>query len=475
MISDIFFLLFANTVFLFSGFFTTRILGADPEMGLLPRLGLYYMAGLGAISFQMFLFSLLSIPFSVVMISTPWILLTVWAVYRDGAAVKRAGMSMFFQGLGWPEKVFLLVIASQVVYAFVYSPLMLITGWDSWQTWFFKARAFYLDSGVSSVFFKEPLVHPDYPLLIPLSASWIYLCVGEANEQMARVIYPLQFVSLLGIFYHLVKKATSSSNAIFFTALLSLTPVVMLHSAGFPGRVPGFANRDFVGYADLALATYFMAACGFLFAYLSHGRKNHLFLAALFLGIGAWTKDEGLAFALFASIVVVFTYVFSGKRPQLKDILIFLGTVALIAAPWLLYKLFLGIPGEYEGHTNLAEMWRNMGRLPHILISFERYMFELTSVSNFTWYAYFLTTLLSLPALFRRPFIHIHALILAQFSIYVFIYVVTFLDLGFHLATSIDRVVLHLIPMAMFMAAVNYHMLTGRAQTLLKSIRSRRD
>ncbi len=454
---DLFLLSLAIAFFFISGRVLVHFIDREDELGLglFQGAAISFMLGLGAISLQMFIYSVISIPFNIPYIIAPWVPLSAYALL-SGKAIKpsKRERNDFLSEAGFVGIFLLAVIASQVIYAFLYGPMPTISAWDSFQTWFFKANAFFKDKGVTASFFNIPLAHPDYPLLIPLSAAWVYTCLGHINDELVRVIYPLQYLSLLIIFYYLVKKAASTRSGLLFTALLSITPILMVHAAGLPVRVGELYTEDFVGYADLALSAYFVAAGGFFYLYVIEGKTAQLVLTALFLGLGAWTKDEGFVFALLGGAVFIAHLISSGKTPFKKG-LSFALILAAVMGPWVIYKMVLKIPGEYERSVTLSTFTSNLKRLPAIFRFMKFILFEKVALYNFTWYAYVAANIVNWRGAFRRPLLFVNMIIIGQISVYIFIYIITFLDLDFHLKTSFDRLALQLVPLAIFTVAIN--------------------
>lgn len=450
-------LLFAVGVFFLSGSLILKLGGAARlSMGWFVRLSVAFMLGLGAVSLELLAYSVSSVPYSIVTVLIPWAALSALLALLPAKREAPPGSSGagFFKGIGWLERVFLLVIVSQAAYSFSYAMLFPVTGWDSWQTWFFKARVFFTDGGLKREFFlTNDLIHADYPLLIPLAVTWVYVAVGKTHEIMARLIFPLQYVSLLGVFYYLVSTATTRHNALLFTSMLSLTHIIMRHAADFPIKIPGVPTMDFVGYADLALAAYFVAAGGFFYLYMRRESGPHIFLFALFLGMGAWTKDEGVAFAAFGSALAL-AHMLSKRRP-FSEFFILILALALTAGPWFVYKTAAHIPQENRGGLTLANAMAHRDLIPEILRSFYDVMFINIRAFNFIWYLYPLTAVLNLRCFFSKPLVFLNIMLAAQFAVYVLVYVTSSIDLTVHISTSVERVVMHMVPLAMFISAVN--------------------
>lgn len=461
MIMD--FLLFAVAigVLILSGLITLNFMekGEGSDFGIGVRFAVSFMLGLGIVSLQMFFYSTLSIPFGFFSIALPWVALTAFSFlsleWRDSFFTRLKGTDLSrWRNIAWYEWILLLIMVSQIVYTFVYALLMPVSGWDALGIWFFKARGFFWERKVSVSFLLNNPAHPDYPLLIPLSIAWIYTSMGKINDHLAKILYPLQYVSLLIIFYYLLRKISSRKNALFFTTLLSLTPLLLIHAGGLPVSLGELYSGDFVGYADITLSVYFMGFCGFLYLYLLNRNRGFLAIAVLFLGMGAWTKNEGLTFAM---IGVCFIALCCSKE-LMSNRLFFLktaGMLSVVVMPWFIYKLYLGISSEYLGNINLSVISGNTNRLSVILKKTGEFMFGKIALFNFTWYGYALLSLINWRGFLHRPLSVLQAMFVSQLFVYITVYMITPHDIVWHLNTSLDRLLLHLTPLAMLITAVN--------------------
>jgi len=426
------------------------------DFGIWARLAVSFMLGLGIISMQMFIYSILSIPFSFFNIAILWIALTAcsYLVY-DRRSSFFAHFKAFdiscLHNLKWYDAILLLIIASQVMYAFTCAFLMPLSGWDALAIWFFKARGFFIEKKISPAFLLNAASHPDYPLLIPLSVAWIYISVGKLNDHMAKIMYPLQYVSLLIIFHYLLKKISSHNNALLFTTLLSLTPRLMFHSGGFPAMSVELFDYDYIGYADITLSIYFVSFCGFLYLFLLNQNYFFFTIAVLFLGMGAWTKNEGLTFALIGVCLIAPCFSNEPRRRLLAISVI----LAVFVLPWLAYRLYFGIPGEYFNNLSFTVIPGNISRLSVIVKAMGKYMFGHITSFSFTWHGYILTSLINWRGFLHRPLFVLQAMLLSQIAIYIFIYMISPHDIVWHLHTSLDRLLLHMLPLAMLITAIN--------------------
>ncbi len=451
--------LFALAVYFISGYAVLSFVPRTVRPGLPPltMAALCFVLGLGAVTLQMFLYSLAGLYYGALNVSVPWLALGAFAFARarkEERAQPCAGGCCALRETGIIGAALLVIILSQVCYAFIHALAVPITGWDAVQTWFFKATAFFADGRVKASFFSwDELVHPGYPLLVPLSGTWIYVALGKVSDQAARILYPLQFISLLVIFHYVLKRVSSARLALVFTAMLSLTPIIMVHAGGLSEKIGGLYSGDYVGYADLILTVYFLAAGGFLHLYAKERTDGFLILTALSLGLAAWTKDEGLIFMIIG--VATTCGLLLSQRRGARPIITFVLIVAATALPWQFYKTGLSMAAHQDARISLSYALEKLHRLPVILAFFKFIMFQKTPLFNFTWYLFILAAVLNWRGFSRRPLALLYILLFAQFAAYVLVYMITVLDLNFHLATSCDRLVMQLTPLCLLITAIN--------------------
>ncbi len=457
---DLFLFAIGAGVFFISGFSVMRLIDPRSELGfnLAAKAGAYFLAGLGVVSLQMFLYSLAGIGFGFLSIAMPWVALSAFIAYkgRKGAAVgTSAPASTGFDRYCAP---FFIIIAVQLLYSFIYAPALPVSGWDSWAIWFLKAKVFFIEGGVPAGFLTDPSFgysHPDYPLMVPLAVSWIYTVAGGVDDSIARLLYPLQYAALLFVFYHFVKTAGGARVGLLFTALLSLTPILVMHGTGLPVKVGGLYTGDYAGYADLALSACFMASASFIYLYLRDGKTAQFLCAVLFLSIGAWTKNEGLTFALIGLLILWAGSLRAGEKAGYL-ITASIAVFALFVGPWAVYKAGLLIGSEYAGRAGQAASADGLARLAVIIRYLARNLFLFTGLFSFTWWLWMAGSLINIRGQIKLPILSLNVLALGQLGVYVFVYMITPADLEWHLQTSLDRLSLQLLPLFLMISAVNF-------------------
>lgn len=463
----------ALLVFFASGRAVLRL--ADPAgrlgAGCAASVAISFMLGMGVVSLQLFFYSLAAVPFGPVAVILPWAALyAAAAVYKPmRSLITPAGPGgscsvASEEGPGWAGWPAVIIIAVQVLYVFSFATLLPLRGWDAWSIWFLKARAFYVNGGVTAAFLKDPSYaysHPDYPLMVPLSAAWVYAAGGKVAETAAKVLYPVQFACMLAIFHYAASRASDKRLALVFTALLSLTPVVVIHSAGLPVAIGGLYLGDYVGYADLTLSICFLASGAFAYRYMNTDGVESLALAALFLAAGAWTKNEGLSFAAIGFIVLSAWTLYTRGANGVRRVITLAVILAVFILPWFIYKSHLHLSSEFSGRAGTLFSSGAPERFIVIIKYFARYFFVKPSLYNFTFYIYFITIPLAWRGFFPKRLFALNTLVFGQFAVYILVYMITPAEINWHLSTSLDRLVLHLAPLAMMTSAVNVASVLG--------------
>jgi hypothetical protein len=314
--------------------------------------------------------------------------------------------------------------------------------WDAWAIWNLHAR-----------------------LLLRGGPEWAHLYTHNIYDGLQD--YPVLLPSLVAAGWTI---AGSESTAIpaFLGALFTLGVIVLLVSSisSLAGDGRGFAiglvllgTTDFIWQgsgqmADVPLA-FFILLTVVLLQLSDNSERKGLFLplSGMSAGFAAWTKNEGLLF----TVCVVGTYflvkTIREMRTGGRDTAIFFCGLVPVLSIVFLFK-FLLAPDNY--------MFSNAPKLLERLQDPSRY----SEVSN-----YFLQAIVAFGAGRISPLIaagnylvcfgrprsnNTNAMLLLLVSMlagYFVIYIVTPLDLQWHLSTSLNRLLLHLWPTLLFCLA----------------------
>lgn len=322
--------------------------------------------------------------------------------------------------------------------------------WDATAIWNVRALTLSRADGELSGTFAEMrnLVHPDYPLLLPAALAAQYALLGREDMAIPQIT---------GFLFALALGA-----AVFFAAARVGSVTAGAAAAAVLWATPNFWRWAFAQCADVPLAYFLVIAAVAVSSQLGDRQSGRLppSLAGLFLGLLAWTKNEGLVLALILGAAVLglqvwvhgrdrtrwsrMAWVVAGALPALLALVLFKlywapvddvgrfldGSLsrALEIERWR--TVALGFWNEVNPVTGRAQwglMWPFLG-ICGILIG--RYRSESGAAVLFLWWA-----------------------VPAAYVCYFGIYLVTPYSLEWHLDTSVNRLLLQLLPLTLVWAS----------------------
>ncbi len=222
---------------------------------------------------------------------------------------------------------------------------------------------------------------------------------------------------------------------------------------------PAFMSQAVWQLADVPLAYFLAAPLALVVASIRHNDTTSglLIVAGLLAGATAWTKNEGLLFALAIPVALFLTEAGPGIALRLQRALQFAKGLVLPLALLLVMKV--GVGGENDLASDFAigslERILDLARHREIVVSFARTLLMLTD-----WPLLLLITGLTSWWVLRRrrcggiATITVGLALTLQLSGYYFIYLMTERDLAWHLATSNLRLFVQLWPSALLVLFV---------------------
>jgi hypothetical protein len=166
-------------------------------------------------------------------------------------------------------------------------------GWDAFAIWNLHARFLFLGAGLGGEHWRDgysTLIawsHPDYPLLLPGAIAHFWSCLGRNDPAVPAIIGLLFAFSTVGLLCVTLSMLRGRRCAMLAgMALLS---------------TPSFADLGTWQYADVPLSFFFLATVAFLCLHdervtTDSRSAGFLALGGLSAGFAAWTKNEGLLF-----------------------------------------------------------------------------------------------------------------------------------------------------------------------------------
>ena len=300
-------------------------------------------------------------------------------------------------------------------------------GWDAWAIWNHRAAMLQSPDRWRAAFSDTVSQHADYPLALPSGVAFLNRLTVAAHPEPDTVAIGVAFGATLAIamllFGSLYRSGRLLGCAVLFYLATSAT----------------FLKHGLSQYADTLLGLYFLIAVMSSRAAVMH-RANQpaAFACGAALALCAWTKNEGCILSAVAILFWGETLLAAGSR---KGFL--LGALPFISV-WLLFKTTLAPPGDMLGAHNLAQWGSRFADV-------ERYRLVWIKLNDVVAASY------TIPALLMAVYLVIRArlgrrpgadfgVIVAVLLIYCGIYILTPANVGWHLDTSLSRLLHQLMP-----------------------------
>ena len=419
------------------------IIKRDRSFSLAEKLALSYIIGLGILSIQMFLYSQRGINFSIFSLLLPHIFITI-ANYFLFIRVSPTGDELQPAKTSGFDIVLLCGIGFQIFHTFFKALIKPMDSFDSIGNFAFKAKMFFMERHVPYELFLNKSIdvqHPDYPLFIPLSETWVYMFLGRWNDLLVKAMFPMFFIALLVIFYFVLKRVIGKR--------------LTLVSTFFLATIPHFLNYAAIGYADFALTVFSATSFLYIFLWILHKRENkYLFLATCLAIFAVWTKHEGVFFLLInLALLALFMLLNRNQitKTQLGGISSFLIVPAVLTVIWFAYFHMIGFSNEFVNRETLhfSVAVRNLHRIPLVLYEYQKHIFG-PKKWNISYLVFFLGLIFYFKTAFRGHFKYITLSVLLSLAGYGFFYLITPLEIRFHLQTAGSRLLIHFLPITVF-------------------------
>jgi len=332
--------------------------------------------------------------------------------------------------------------------------------WDAWLIWNMHARFLFRGGDLWREAFASGLdwSHWDYPLLLPLSIArgWTY-AGGESVLIPAAMGFVFTLLTL-GLVLAALSFLRGRTQGYLAAMILMGTPFFIAMGAA--------------QFADVPFAFFALAAFVMLF-WVERSPENHagpLILAGIAAGLSAWTKNEGLLFALIVTVSLAGIAAHAGGWAKaFKRTGLFLAGALPVLLIVVHFKTRLAPTNDIMAGVGWAATWAKLldwGRYAEIAgaffatgISFTQGVIDVRvgmtlnpgAVSILLLVVYLLLTGIRIDPKYRGSFFHAAAVLVLTLTGYFFVYVLTPLDLNWHLMTSLNRLFLQLWPSAVFL------------------------
>jgi hypothetical protein len=305
--------------------------------------------------------------------------------------------------------------------------------WDAWGIWNVRARNLF-DMGPSwRDAFNEQAPHADYPVLLPLTVVRAWSWEGESTTAAPFAVAMLFYVVLVGLLFCSLLTERSMLQAMLATVVFLATPFVQLWG---PSQ-----------YADVPLSVFMLASLVILGRLVGGDESPGAWpvLLGLVGASAAWTKNEGIAWALLLMPALACLSLMNRERfPWLRTFGCFLCGALPVGLCLIAFKscvpsndLVAGQSGQstLDRLTDMSR-WEQIGELAYA-----------TAPRWLPWLVVWAAVMrLHRTGRWILSLLVLGGPLVGMIAIYLFVYLTTPHDLGWHLRTSLDRLFLQLWP-----------------------------
>ena len=422
------------------------------EFSIAETIGFSYFFGFGTVTIEMFIIGMLGFEFTKFNIIVPWIpiiLLNAFLFWKKNR--KMSIESKRTERYTYWELILLALVSLQTAYNFLRAFLKPIESYDSVAIYALKAKMLYFDHGISGEFFSNVTkwfhgAHPDYPLFIPLSETWVYTFLNGFNDILVKLIFPLFFLASVFIFYSILNKAIKNRKlAIIFTFFLV--------------TIKQFSDYSTIGMCDMELGMFFFITVSCFYLWTREKDKGYLLnlsLAATVLCV--WTKNEGTLLALIATMIVVAYLVlyFKTLDKKLKTQL-FSYTVITFAAilSWVFFKRHQNLVNDNFTMSMISPRFflMNINKIPAILYEYQKQFFGIKKW-NIIWILWLIIWIRNFKESLKKDIGFVTASFILCAIGYSLVYIFSTVEIKYFLITTVSRFLLHVLPLIVFWMAI---------------------
>lgn len=426
------------------GYITLTILSRGKTINLALSLALSYGLGVGLLSQWMLILGIFDIPWDLSTIVIPLaIILSLFGfIYKKPKYPVDSDSNPLFplktsnasptNATAYKIIYVLLItyICFSLAFIFYRCLTMPIQSWDALTTSAFKAKIFFYDRSLHHL----NLPHASYPLLVPLTESWIALNLNAWDDLLVKIIFPLAMTSYVTIHYFFLRTLTGRNWALGGVCLLLSAPLVFHHST--------------IAYREI-FQMYFNITAILLILWWNRNKNDSLLLlAACFAGLTTSVKLEGIGYLLIHTLLLSYILIRENtliRRVKMAKLFKFIVPICLFFLPFYFYKTSLNISG-LENRTNLALTSEHFARIPGILQDFRWNLF-FSGNWNFLWFLLLVSFLGNGWKFQKRSEIKLLTFTIAAFFA-VYLTVLTLTSATIDAPTTLSRVIIHFFPLA---------------------------
>jgi len=298
--------------------------------------------------------------------------------------------------------------------------------WDAWLIWNYHAKYLAHPEYWKQLFTLNKISHPDYPLFIPGNIGFFWRLLGTDSQLIPFALsFFITLIIPVIIFLSLKQKNLLIAGVVLI--LLGTDDFYLIHAIA--------------QYADAPLALFFLTAI-ISVNYLKTNKYIAVILGAL-LGCCIWIKNEGAMLSLLFCLFYIKDILVNGRWKY------FLAGIAFPLLAILLFKTMAPVNNLLENRTvPLVDYFTDSSRYK-LIASYLVYNLN----NNFMVTKYGLIVYVIFCIVNRQFPGKDMWLLLSCVAGCFFVYVLSNQGLEWHLQTSMDRVLLQLMPSFVYVIA----------------------
>ena len=405
------------------------------------------LIGAAAMGIELWIFGVVHVPWFVLWLVLPWLVVAVVTRRRTIAAVRDevASIRPLLSGLGDLDPLTAGLVAFTVATLGFYLLNLLaqpLVGWDAIAMWLFKAKVFF-DSGSVDLANLPPRPisatrHLDYPPLFSLMVATAWVLLSHVDDMVGKSIGFMFLISG-------VAAITASLLPLLGKRLTAMFAFLMV---ALPALQTSFVLPYYMGYADYAIAVFMLLSLAHLYRSVRLGRDVDSGLAFLFAALAALTKNEGLPFLLVIAVVLVFGAAWGRVKERETPSLLLVSVAAAGLLPVVAWQVYTRVHGFNSDVLSLPHPAWTIGVLTSRARTIASFFFHLMNRNDdYPWLAagWIVATVLTVISRYRRLTL-VWAALTAQGLTYGIALLTTPNEVTFELNTAADRLVLQLVP-----------------------------
>jgi hypothetical protein len=379
------------------------------------------------------------------MLHIPWtragIMLPLIAVAAIGIVVRRHALRVTMPRVHWLDLVTLAVIAGYARFA----AMAPTPEYDFIGIWGVKAKELFLARGIDWTWLANPFnqfAHVDYPLLVPLTFDLQMFVSGGWPDRWLGAINVAFGVAALLMLRGFLDEEMDRRRPGGWPGGVPPPDVGAETAPGQPARTPAvLVPLATIALAWTALSPWIGLAEGPLVAYGTSGllfiRRGEIGRGAVFLGLAASCKNEGLTLIVAAAIALW----------SIRN-LWRLWPAAAISAPWLILRAAHHLQSDLTSGPILPRVIEHLSHPGPMLHAMAVYSLG----KPLFWSGILLALVIGFRSLRRERFLLVA--IVVQLAFFIAAYLVTPHDVTWHVRWSWERIVTQLAAVIGFLAVV---------------------